>query len=318
VTAFVLVHGGFHGAWCWESVIKPLRAEGHHVQAVDLPGRGATADRVATVTFEDWVAAVSAAIDSAPETPVLVGHSVGGVTVSQVAECRGTDIVALVYVAGVVPVDGATGYATLLEPGPSSALLTEGAFVASADGTTGMVPPEHALVAFYGRTEPATAQTAIARLCPEAMRPLQVPVSLGTSYARVPKTYIGATHDRAVPLAFQRQLADRCGATFLGIDSDHSPFYSATDALVEALVDNASRPFQCPVAKHSRAAPDVAHQAIEVVGGARELTAMLGIFVASPPLSTVGLSANTFLMSSGDPRYTSVPSVITRTVNPSP
>jgi pimeloyl-ACP methyl ester carboxylesterase len=238
VTTFVLVHGGCHGAWCWESVIEPLTVAGHRVLTVELPGRGETADRVATVTLEDWVAAVNTAIDSAADPPVLVGHSFGGLTVSELAERRGSDIAAVVYVAAIVPVDGSSGFATLMEAGATSALLDEGAIVLSEDGSTGEVPASQALKAFYGRTEPATAQAAIARMCPEALGPLLTPVSLGTSFTQVPKTYIGTTADRAVPVAFQRELADRCGARFVSVDSDHFPFYSAVDAFVETLVEH--------------------------------------------------------------------------------
>jgi alpha-beta hydrolase superfamily lysophospholipase len=43
MSAYVLVHGGVHAAWCWETVVGPLTDAGHHVQAIDLPGRAATA-----------------------------------------------------------------------------------------------------------------------------------------------------------------------------------------------------------------------------------------------------------------------------------
>ena len=54
----------------------------------------------------------------------------------------------------------------------------------------------------------------------------------------VKKTYVGATHDRAVPPALQRVLAERAGAAFQMIDSDHSPFYSARADLIRILLDH--------------------------------------------------------------------------------
>jgi hypothetical protein len=57
-----------------------------------------------------------------------------------------------------------------------------------------------------------------------------------TGFGSVDSTYIGASGDCAVPVALQHQLAERCGADFQAIDSDHSPFLSATDELVGRLV----------------------------------------------------------------------------------
>jgi alpha-beta hydrolase superfamily lysophospholipase len=55
--SFVFVHGGCHGAWCWAPVVERLIARGHEATAIDLPGRGATAGRLATVTLDEWIAA---------------------------------------------------------------------------------------------------------------------------------------------------------------------------------------------------------------------------------------------------------------------
>ncbi|MEA2170627.1 MAG: hypothetical protein QOF76_3927 [Solirubrobacteraceae bacterium] len=235
MSALVLVHGGVHGAWCWDSVAPLLEDAGHDVQAVDLPGRGATAAAAPTVTLEDWVAAVGAAVDAAPEPPLLVAHSMGGVSCSQFADRRPGDIRGIVYVSAVVPVDGAAGLPSLQEAGPDCVLLAEGAIVFSADGTTATVPPEHARRAFYERCAEADVAAALERICPEPVAPLMTPLTLGPAFASVAKRYIGATEDRAVPPAFQRMEAERCGAEYVTIDSDHSPFLSAREAFVALL-----------------------------------------------------------------------------------
>src|SRR5690349_15716816 len=99
----ILVHGGVHGSWCWDKVLAPLRALGHDVETIDLPGRGEDADNVAAVTLEDWVAALSKQVDAGPTPVTLVAHSMGGVTSSVVADRRPDDIARVVYVAAVVP-----------------------------------------------------------------------------------------------------------------------------------------------------------------------------------------------------------------------
>lgn len=236
MTSLILIHGGAHGAWCWEPVISPLRAAGHDVQAVDLPGRGGSAAGGPGVTLEDWVGTVSAAVDRADSPPVLVAHSMGGLSASQLAERRGGDIARIVYVCAVVPADGGAGLPTLQQAGAECALLVPGALIPTADGSTLSVAPEHARIAFYQACPEPDVQAALSRLCAEWVLPMATPLRLGTGFASVPKHYIGATKDRAVPPSFQRMLAERCGAQFLAIDADHSPFYSAPEEFVALLL----------------------------------------------------------------------------------
>lgn len=98
------------------------------------------------------------------------------------------------------------------------------------------IPPEHARAGFYGRCEEADVQAALRRICREPIGPLAQALQLGTSFAAVKKTYVGATHDRAVPPALQPVLAERAGAAFQMIASDHSPFYSARADLIRILL----------------------------------------------------------------------------------
>jgi pimeloyl-ACP methyl ester carboxylesterase len=235
VSAYLLIHGGLHDSSCWEPVIEPLRNLGHYVAAIDLPGRGETAARAASTTLQDYIDCASAAVDAAPEPPIVVAHSVGGVTASALVESHPDALRGIVFVCAVVPVDGAAGLPTLQEIGPECALLREGAIIFADDSTTISVPPESARFAFYGRCSEASTALAVSHLVPEPLAPFLTPLTLGANFASVPKTYLGATHDATVPLAFQHVLAQRSGATFVELDSDHSPFYSATDELVARL-----------------------------------------------------------------------------------
>lgn len=83
---FVLIHGSWHGAWCWYKVVPRLRAAGHHVEAVDLPGHGRDPANPAGVTLDSYVERLGEAIARAPGEVVLVAHSRGGVPASQAAE----------------------------------------------------------------------------------------------------------------------------------------------------------------------------------------------------------------------------------------
>ena len=87
---FVLVHGAFGGAWCWETVIGPLEAAGHTVEALDLPGGGADQTPVEEVTLASCAKRVCNVLASGTEPAILVGHSMGGVVVTQAtSDCPG-------------------------------------------------------------------------------------------------------------------------------------------------------------------------------------------------------------------------------------
>ncbi|WP_432534410.1 alpha/beta fold hydrolase [Kineococcus arenarius] len=234
---FILVHGGGHGAWAWEPVIGPLQSRGHTVRTLDLPGRD---NQPSNVTLDDWVRRVGQEVDWALaaglERPTLVGHSMGGLSVSQLAERRPADISSVIYVCAVVPVDGENGLSTLAEGGLDSALLAEGALVPSEDGSCVTATPDAAHKAFYSLCEDGVAAAATSRLCAEPVAPLSTPLSLGANFASVRKSWIAATEDRTVPFALQERLAARCGAPLTSIEADHSPFFSATDELVDLLV----------------------------------------------------------------------------------
>jgi pimeloyl-ACP methyl ester carboxylesterase len=233
--SFVFIHGGCHGAWCWEPVIERLRAHGHHATAIDLPGRGATAGRLAAVTLDEWIEEVADAV-AAAGVPILVAHSMGGVPCSAFAERHPHAIRGLVYINALIPRDGQAGLPLLLsEAGPDCALSDADAVGVSEDGTAVTVAPELALEAFYGRCAPDIAANAVDRLCPEALAPLMTPISLSGRFARTRKTYIGSTEDRSVPPAFARRMADAAGADYLSIDADHSPFLSAPETLIDML-----------------------------------------------------------------------------------
>jgi len=109
--------------------------------------------------------------------------------------------------------------------------------VPAADGRSATMAAEWAVPAFYEQCSPPDAAWASSQLCAEAIAPLATAVQLSDDgFGSVDKTYIGASGDRAVPVALQHQLAERCGAHFQAIDSDHSPFLSATDELVARLL----------------------------------------------------------------------------------
>ena len=106
---FVLIHGAWHGAWCWAAVIRQLELGGDRAFAIDLPGRGAHPMPHASVTRAAWVDAVVRAIEERDlREVVLAGHSLGGVTISGVALRIPKRLKRVIYVTALVPPEEGT------------------------------------------------------------------------------------------------------------------------------------------------------------------------------------------------------------------
>src|ERR1700755_3231007 len=102
---FVLVHGAFAGAWCWKRVSPGVRLAGHDVETLDLPGSGAGETPAADVTLAAYGERVCDVLAAGPPA-LLVGHSMGGMAITQAAARRPDLIAGLVYAAAFLPVEG--------------------------------------------------------------------------------------------------------------------------------------------------------------------------------------------------------------------
>ena len=94
---YVLIHGACHGSWCWDNVVPLLQKKGHLVEAPDLPGHGKDKTPIQEVTLQSCVDKVCSVIEAQSEPVILVGHSMGGIILSQVAEQIPDKIKTLVY-----------------------------------------------------------------------------------------------------------------------------------------------------------------------------------------------------------------------------
>jgi pimeloyl-ACP methyl ester carboxylesterase len=229
---FVLVHGAFHGAWCWERVIAELEAAGHSVQAPDLPGSGEDRTPVADVTLDAYAERICDVLGADDEPAVLVGHSMGGVAITHAAARCANRISALVYVAGFLPADGQSlvELATLPE-GAGGAVLPN--MVVDGEPPVATLPAAAAQEAFYGCCDEETTAWALERLRPQVLAPFVTPTTLDGDLAR---HYVLCTRDRAIPPPLQRLMSgERATGTVAELDTDHSPFLSTTSELVALL-----------------------------------------------------------------------------------
>ncbi len=231
---FVLVAGAWHGAWCWEFVVPLLKAIGHRAQPAELPGMGSDRTPLAQLSLAAWARAVADVIESDPEPAILVGHSRGGVVISQAAELVPDRIRLSVYLTAILMKNGESGLdsAQLVPP---DALRTRN-YELTDDGLAFKVIPDLALS--YGRSPPDLVEKALAQMTPEPNFGLVTPLALSAEhYGRVRRAYVECLGDETVVLPLQRAMQVRQPCEIVrAIDTDHCPHYSAP-AEVAAVLD---------------------------------------------------------------------------------
>jgi len=233
---FLLIHGAWHGAWCWSKLIPALEALGHRAVAIDLPAQGDDPTPSAETTLALWAGRVVAALEGFAAPPILVGHSMGGLSMTAAAEAAPARIAALVYLAAFLPQDGDSLFSMAAAHDPARAVLRN---QVAPDGITSM--PEEATIvpAFYADCDAADIAYARARFRPLPLRPAIDKIHVTPErFGSVPRAYIECTDDRAIPIENQRQMvaASPCYAV-RSLAAGHSPFYSMPDRLASVLAE---------------------------------------------------------------------------------
>ena len=240
---FILVHGAWHGSWAWEAIVSRLKAAGHDAIAVDLPGNGCDSTPPQEVTLDLYAAYVARLIDAVTGPVVLVGHSMGGMTVGQTCEVRPDRIALAIYLCAFLLPDGMSVlefYGKYLQPWMRGA---HSRVTYDAAGLYSSIDPAAAVEVFYHQADRSLAEAAARRLTPQPEGARRSHIHLSAErFGRVPRVYIEAREDRSVHLPLQRQMQELTPflATY-GLDSDHAPQLSQPDALTQLLLDIVSR-----------------------------------------------------------------------------
>ena len=216
----VLVHGAWHGPWCWEFVTPLLDAAGVPWVAPDLPSCARAQEGAG---FSEDAQTVEAALDALPgnEPAVLLGHSRGGRVISEAgAHPR---VASLVYLT-----------AFLTEPGQES-----GGAVREEDldlGTDGTAIPksEKARGLFYNDCTDEQAAWAMERLRP-TFRSAEPVAPLRLAWKQKPATYVVCSIDQAIPAAAQRKMAMHAGR-MVEWETVHSPFLNRPELVANLLI----------------------------------------------------------------------------------
>lgn len=218
----LLVHGAWHGGWCFADLQAALDKRGFTSRTVDLPSSGGIAD------LAEDAAVVRASLDANPGPTLVVGHSYGGAVISE-ACATATNIGGLVYLcAFMLP-----GQMSVLD-----AVEHEVPAWIEVDMDTGFLTVPDPITAFYLDCDPAAARAAAAKLKPQCMGAFAAESS-EAAWQEHPATYVICEQDNAIPVSAQEGMSG--GAeTVVRMNASHSPFMSRPDEVAEILAKAAA------------------------------------------------------------------------------
>jgi pimeloyl-ACP methyl ester carboxylesterase len=240
MSTYVLVHGAWHGSWCWEKVASLLKQTGHQVETLDLPGHGQDKTPLGEITLAAYTKRVGETLDAQAEPVILVGHSLGGIVITQVAEERPEKIQRLVYLAAFLVQNGESLFQVAQTD--SDSLVAPNLMVNEEQGSVTFKEGAPLKDMFYGDCSDEDVARATSLLVPQALAPLATPVRITAEhFGRVPRVYIECLRDRAISPSIQKRMytATPC-QTIMSMETSHSPFFSAPQELVQHLTSLSS------------------------------------------------------------------------------
>lgn len=224
---FVLLHGAWHGGWCWQFVAEALRTRGHRVTTPTQTGLGERRHLIsADLTLETFIQDLVNHILAEDLTSItLVGHSFGGNAVSGAAERIPERLRDLVYLDCTVLAGGERA-ADIIDP------KKFGDRIAASDGV-GIPPPGPEA---FGVLDAAKAAWLQQRLTPHPLGTMtsKLPIH-GLPGNGLPARYIACTRPVYHPPERVFDWADRCGWPIEEIETGHDAMVTAPEALVELL-----------------------------------------------------------------------------------
>ena len=242
---YILVHGAGHGAWCWKKVVPLLEVKGFKVVTLDLPDVGDDTAKLKNITLDDDAKKVADAANAVEGKVILVGHSSGGVVISQSAEFLGPEKVdQLVYLDAFLPQNGESVFSLFgkiqekNKVSSSSKAEASGRerFIFSEDKKSVRWNPELVVQLFYHDCSTEDIAFAKSHILWQSYAPLITPVHVTDSrYGIIKKYYILCT--QAKDFDKSSMVSNVHCEKVYELPSSHSPFFSMPEKLVDILIE---------------------------------------------------------------------------------
>jgi len=232
-THFVLLHGAWHGGWCWEGVIEELKKAGHTAEAPTMPGHSPEDDR-SQIQFEDYVDEIVGVLDRQQKPVVLVGHSSAGFLMQVAASKASGNIAQLIFHNAFILPDGKSQF-DLVPPE-----VAEGMTMAAKASADNCVPVDEGFVRnMLMGEEPVEKQDAlISRLVPQPIAIFTTPVDTKDfDSLKIPKTVLFCRDDVSLPPGAYLGMAQGLGPhNLIEMDGGHETLFTNPAAIVEGLL----------------------------------------------------------------------------------
>jgi pimeloyl-ACP methyl ester carboxylesterase len=234
---FVLIHGAWHGGWCWDGVIDALEKAGHTAEAPTMPGMAPGDDRAA-VTFDDYVDTITAVLQAQAQPVILVGHSSAGFLLQAAAPKAPDKIKRLIFLNAFVLPDGTCQFD--LVPPEAAAGLT-GAANASPDKSVPVIEDMVRGMLMAGDTK-EDQDALLGRLSPQPLVIFTTKVDTKPFAALdLPRTVVFATGDTSLPPGAFLGMAQGLGTfDLVEIAGGHEQLVVQPEAVAAALIQAAA------------------------------------------------------------------------------
>lgn len=233
---YLLIHGAYHGAWCWEKVKKYLEGFGDTVYAIDLPGHGSDKTDRNKVGIEQYVASVcNFVIDNDLTDLVIVGHSFAGVVITKVIEKIPERITKAVFISAIILDDGEMFFDFLPET------IKEKYIKQANENNSGSVLPNYDSLKerfFNDINDIEEFSKIFEKLTPQPLMPYQEKVYLkNIKEVNTPMIYIFLKNDMSLPRESFEKMSLKLPNTIktLELESDHEIMFSHPNLLADTL-----------------------------------------------------------------------------------
>lgn len=230
---YILVHGSWHGPWCWEKLVPFLKQNNHTVECVDLPGyeeKGA----LSKITYQDYYDHLKKVVLGCNEPPVLVSHSMSGIIAGPLSDEIGEGIQHTFFISAFLPAYGESLLDVALRYDQSA---IPSILEVDPVRKVHILDPKGAKKALYDDCSLDVQDWAVKQLRPQPYTPLETPLEWKDSFKRNDqRTYIICELDRDIEPRAQRDMLLKHPSKVISMQCGHFPFLSQPEKLAEILL----------------------------------------------------------------------------------